>query len=143
MQPAYFDTSVLLKTYVRENGSATAIRLIRLRQVFTSSITRLELVSALRRNLTAGLIDRKAYSAILKRIQQHIQKWRFVEVTPLGLEYAEKYVSDFDVRALDAVHISSAVIISQRFPRQLSFITSDSRQREVATHLGLDVLWVE
>lgn len=143
MQPAYFDSSVLVKIYVRENGSATARRLVRSRQVITSSITGLELVSAFRRNVTAGSIDEKSHSAIIKRFQQHREKWRCVELTPAGLENAEKYVSDFDVRALDAIHIASAMISRGRFPKDLPFITADSRQREVAVDLGLDVIWVE
>jgi predicted nucleic acid-binding protein len=140
---SYFDSSVLVKIYVRENGSATAQRLVRTRQVITSSIAGLELMSAFRRNLTARSIDERLHSAIVKRFQQHREKWRYVELTPASLQNAEKYVSDFDVRALDAIHIASAMISRGRFPKDLSFITADSRQRDVAVELGLDVIWVE
>ncbi len=143
MLPSYFDSSVLVKIYVRENGSARARRLIRARQVITASIAGLELVSAFRRNLTSGSIDERSHSAIMKRFQQHREQWRYVELTPASLETAEKYVSDFDVRALDAIHIASAMISRGRFPKDLPFITADSRQREVAVDLGLDVIWVE
>ena len=100
-------------------------------------------MSAFRRNLTSSSIDEKAHSAIVKRFQQHREKWRYVELTSTSLEDAEKYVSDFDVRALDAIHIASAMISGRRFPKGLPFITADSRQREVAVHLGLDVISVE
>ena len=144
MQPAaYFDSSVLVKIYVRENGSAMARSLVRARQVITSSIAPLELVSAFRRNLTARSIDERLHSAIVKRFHQHREKWRYVELTPACLENAEKYVSDFDVRALDAIHVASAMISRGRFPKGLPFITADVRQRAVAVDLGLDVISVE
>jgi len=140
--PAYFDSSVLVKMYVRERGSVAARRLVRSKQVITSSIAGLELMSAFRRNLTSGSIDKKSYSAIVGRFQQHRDKWRYVELTPAALEAAEEYVSRFDVRALDAIHVACATICRGRFPRDLSFITADARQRSVAVDLGLDVIWV-
>jgi len=140
--PAYFDSSVLAKIYVREIGSTTARRLVRSRQVITSSIAGLELMSAFRRNLTSGSIDEKSYSTIVERFQQHRNKWRCVELMPAALEAAEEYVSRFDIRAPDAIHVACATISRGRFPRDLSFITADARQRAVAAILGLDVIWV-
>jgi predicted nucleic acid-binding protein len=139
--PAYFDASVLAKTYVRETGSARGRQLVRTRQVITSSITALELMSAFRRNLAAGSIDEKGHTAIVKRFRQHREKLRYVEPTSAVLENAEKYVSDFNIRALDAIHIASAMVTRGRFPKDLPFITADSRQREVALRLGFQVIW--
>ena len=138
--PAYFDSSVLVKVYIREPGSARGRQLVRTRQVITSAIAGLELLSAFRRN---GSIDEDAHSEILKRFSQHREKWRFVELTSTVLENAERYVSDFDVRALDAIHIASAMISRDRFPKGLPLITADFRQRQVAIQLGLQVIGVE
>ena len=140
--PAYFDTSVLVKTYVKESGSSRGRQLARTRQVITSSITGVEMLSAFRRNLASGSIDEGAYSAIVTRFSLHRQKLRLVELTAAVLENAERYVSDFDLRALDAIHIASAMISRERFPKGLLFITADSRQRDVALQLGLQVIWV-
>ena len=141
--PAYVDSSVLVKTYVWETGSDKARRLIRTRQVITSSIAGVELLSAFRRNLTARSIDQKVYSAIVGRLSQHREKMRFVELTSNVLENAERYVSDFDIRALDAIHIASAIVSRARFPKELPFVTADSRQRDVAVKLGLKVIWIQ
>ena len=140
---AYFDTSVLAKTYVKEPGSDRARQLVRTRQVITSSIAGLELISAFRRNLGTGSIAEKAHSAIVRRFQQDREKLRIVELSAAVLQDAEKVVADFDVRSLDAVHIASAMISRGRFPKELPFITADARQREVAAQLGLKVIWVE
>ena len=141
--PAYFDSSVLVKIYVRERGSARGRQLVRTRQVVTSSITGLELMSAFRRNLASGSIDEKAHSAIVSRFRRHREKFRYVELTPMVFENAERCGSDFDVRALDAIHIASAAVSRERFPKDLPFVTADSRQREVATQLGLQVIWLD
>lgn len=141
--PAYFDTSVLVKTYVREPGSGKARQLVRSRRVLTSSIAAVELSSAFRRNLSSGSIDERSYSAIVKRFHQHRRKFRLLEMTSSVLEGAEKYVADFDVRALDAIHLASAMALRDRFSRNLSFVTADTRQRDVAHHLGLEVVWVD
>ena len=140
---AYFDSSVLAKTYIRESGSDKGRQLVRTMQVITSSIANVELSSAFRRNLTSGSIDEKAYSAIAKRFSEHRQKFRLVELTEHVLERAEGYVKNFDVRALDALHLASATVMSDQFPKSLPFITSDSRQRDVARQIGLKVIWVD
>jgi predicted nucleic acid-binding protein len=128
--------------HIREAGSATARRLIRSMQVITSSIAGLELMSVFRRNFTAGSLDEKSYSVVIGQFKQHRDKWRYVELTPAALESAEAYVSQFDIPALDAIHVASATISRGRFPRDLSFVTADSRQRSVAADLGLKVIWV-
>ena len=140
---AYFDSSVLAKTYVREAGSDKGRQLVRSRLVITSSIAGVELSSAFRRNLASGSIDESAHSVITKRFNQHRQKFRFVEVTADVLEKAEQYVAGYDVRALDSIHLASAMAMRQRFPRSLPFVTSDARQRDVARQLGLEVIWVD
>ena len=139
---AYFDTSVLVKIYVQEKGSSRSRQLVRTRQVITSSITGLELLSAFRRNLTAKHIDEKAFSAIAKRLVQDRERMRQVEVTGTILDKAEEYVSGFDIRALDAIHIASAMVSRERFPKDLPFVTADTRQQEVAAQLGLQVTWI-
>ena len=46
---AYFDTSVLVKRYVREDGSMYARALMRRHRVVSSAVAPLELLSALTR----------------------------------------------------------------------------------------------
>ena len=139
---AYFDSSVLAKTYVRESGSDKGRQLVRTRLVITSAIAGVELSSAFRRNLTSGRIDERTHSAIVKKFTQHRQRFRIMELTGTVLETAERYVTDFDVRALDAIHLASAMVVNDRLPKGLPFITSDSRQRDVGEKLGLRVIWV-
>ena len=62
MTPAYFDTSVLVKNYVREPGSARAGQLLRSHAFLSSCIVSVELVSALmRRKSRQELALRRIY----------------------------------------------------------------------------------
>ena len=140
---AYFDTSVLVKKYIREAGSHRARQFVLSRQIITSAVSGLECISAFRRNHASGSIDEKAYAAIVKQFQRDRNKLELVAVTPDILTSAEKYVSEFNVRALDAIHLASATVLDQRLPNRLEFVTADSVQRNAALRLNLRVIWVE
>ena len=140
---AYFDTSVIVKNYLREPGSQRARQLLRTRQVITSAIIGLESMSAFRRTLASGSIDENAYATIVTQFHKHREKFKPVEVTAEILETAETYVSDFNVRALDAIHLASAAMIDRRFPKRLPFVTADFAQRDAALRLGMEIVWVE
>src|SRR5438132_952142 len=94
---AYFDTSVIVKNYLRETGSERARQLLRTRQVITSAIAGLESISAFKRTLASGAIDEKAHAAVVKQFQKHRDRFKCVELTAEILETAEKYVADFNV----------------------------------------------
>jgi predicted nucleic acid-binding protein len=140
---AYFDTSVIVKNYLKETGSQRARQLFRTRQVITSAIAGLESISAFKRTLASGAIDEKAYTAVVRQFQKHREKFKRVELTAEILETAEKYIVGFNVRALDAIHLASAVRIDPRFPKRLPFVTADSVQRNAALQLGLEVVWID
>jgi len=140
---AYFDTSVLVKRYIREEGSTQARLLVRTRQVIFSAIAPLETISAIRRNQASGSIDDRAFSAIVERFQKDRRRWQLVELLPEILELAEECVLDFNIRALDAIHLASAKATQARFRHRLTFITADSDQRDAASQLHLEVAWVQ
>ena len=140
---AYFDTSVIVKNYIREAGSERARQLFRTHHVVTSAISALESVSAFRRNHASGSIGEAGYSAILNRFQKDRAKLDLLELTGTILESAEKYVSEHNVRALDALHLATAMVTGIRFPKRLLFVTADSSQRDAGLQLGLKIVWVE
>jgi predicted nucleic acid-binding protein len=139
---AYFDTSVIVKNYIREAGSDRARQLLRNHRVVTSAIAALESMSAFRRNLASNVIDQADYSAILNRFQKDRGKLDVLELTDGILASAEQYVSKYNVRTLDAIHLATAMVTGVRFPKQLPFITGDSSQRDAGLQLGLKIVWV-
>ncbi len=141
---AYMDTSVLLKRYLEESGTAGARRLLRRYRVVSSAIAPVEAISALWRRRAAGDVADVDLQAILGRLTEDRSHWEFVDLTADVLDRAEQVIQRTGVRTLDAVHLASALTIQaengRRRPTQ--FVTSDARQRDAAVGLGLRVTWI-
>lgn len=137
---AYFDTSVLLKRYVREAGSDRAQELLRRYLVVTSTIAPVEMMSALTRRRRDGDLDDADFRAIIGQLARDRQRWHLVEVTAEVLDRAEAVFERARVRALDAIHLASAMAVNTALndpARRLPFITDDDRQQAGAQALGL------
>lgn len=142
---AYFDTSVLLKRYLQESGSAQAVALLRRYQVLTSALAPVEATSALVRRRTAGELRPADFEAIAAQLFRDRQHWHLVELTTDVLSRAEDIITQANVRTLDAVHLSSALAVKAAWGdprRQMAFVTGDNRQQDAAQALGLSVVWV-
>jgi predicted nucleic acid-binding protein len=71
---AYFDTSVLVRRYVREPGAARARMLFRRYRFLSSAIAPVEVMSALSRRRAAGELTERDFRAILSRMQTTRQR---------------------------------------------------------------------
>ena len=140
IRAAYFDTSVMLKRYIRENGSDRAMALMRRYRIVSSSVAPLEMRSALRRVEAEGSLSSKAFQAVLKRIETERQKWDLVALSEDILKSAERITVDLNIRSLDAIHLASAEACQTRLKRRLGFITADVRQQDAAHELGLEIV---
>lgn len=139
---AYFDTSVLVKQYLREPGSIRARALLRVHRLLSSVLTPLEAISALGRRRADGDVGERDFAAIMARMRLDRAYWELVEVTEPVLSRAEALIERRAVRTLDAIHVASAVTVQGAFRAPLPFVTADARQREVAQAEALEVIWV-
>ncbi len=140
---AYFDTSVLLKRYVREADSERAQELLRRYLVLTSAIAPVEMTSALTRRYKAGDLDQVDLKAIVRQLARDRQRWHLVEVTAEVLDRAEAVVGRVNVRTLDAIHLGSALAVAAALndsAHKMPFVTGDGRQRDAAQALGMQVV---
>jgi len=141
--PAYFDSSVLLKRYVREKGTDRALVLMHRHLIISAALAPLEMRSALRRLAFEGALSAKAFHVSLKRIQTEREKWDLVAISTEILNSAERLTVDLNVRSLDAIHLACAFACQSRLNRTLPFVTADVSQREGARALGLDTVSIE
>ena len=139
---AYFDTSVLVKRYVQEEGSAHARALMRRRRVVSSAVAPLELLSAVTRRVAAGDLSDRESAAIVLRARQDRSHWELVEVSALVLDRAEELMPATGLRTLDALHLASAVLVQAASTARIPFVTADAPLRQAAGATGLDVIWV-
>ena len=140
---AYFDTSAIVKRYVREAGSPRARALLRGHRVLTSALAPLEATGALRRRRDAGDLTHRDFTAAVARLRQDRAHWTLVEVGPLVLDRAEELLARTPIAALDALHLASALLFESMRERRVPFVTADVQQRAAAGQLALDLVWIE
>jgi len=139
---AYFDTSVLVKNYIQEAGSTRVRELLGTYEFVSSAIAPVELRSAVRRRHRQGEMTRQHYTSILTRVKQDRAFWQLVEPVPPVLAKAEELVVAHDVRALDAIHLASAIVIQDSIGTPLPFVTADERQFAAARDCKLETIAV-
>lgn len=140
--PAYFDTSVLVKNYVRETGSVRARTLLRRHRFVSSAVAPLEALSAFCRRRAARELAERDFAAIVARIASDRRYWELVEVNSQILDRAEELVQRTSVRTLDAIHLASLVTVRAVSGAAVPLVTSDAQQREAARELALEVVWI-
>ena len=139
---AYFDTSVLVKCYVEEQGTSEAMRLIRRHTVLSSALAPIELTSALRRQEASKALTRRQHEHALQRFQADRAHFTLLEMDSHVLARAEALAGATPIKTLDAVHLASALVFQSETSLRPSFITGDAQQRRAADALGLDVVFV-
>jgi predicted nucleic acid-binding protein len=139
---AYFDTSVLVKNYIQEAGSARVRELLGTYEFVSSAIAPVELHSAVRRRHRQDEMTRQHYTAILTRVKHDRAFWQLVEPVPQVLTKAEEIVVAYNVRTLDAVHLASAIVIQDSIGTPLPFVTADERQLAAARDCQLETIGV-
>jgi predicted nucleic acid-binding protein len=140
---AYFDTSVIVKRYVSESGSAAARGLLRRYELVSSAIAPVELLAALRRRRSAGELSPDQVARVLADSRNDRLFWQLLDVGHRVLSEAEMLLQTTPVRTLDALHIASARCFAATGATPIPFVTADARQRVAADQLGLEVIWVE
>lgn len=140
---AYFDTSALVKRYIREPGSQTLRGLLRRYKVISSAVMPVEAQSAFRRRQVSGELAAQDLQAILVQFQKDRAHWDLVEVTSEVLANAEDLVRRTSLRTLDAIHVASVLTIERAAGFRFAFVTADAVQREAAAGLLLELVWLE
>lgn len=123
MKIAYVDTSCLVAVALGERGAAAVERrLARFDRLVSSNLLEAELRAALRREGVEGA------SRVLSSIT-----WLLPD-RPLSAEIAAVLEAGH-VRGADCWHLATALYLAPE-PSELSFMTLDERQRDVAALLG-------
>ena len=140
---AYFDTSVLLKSYVTEKDSAAADALILgiLEPIPFTHFHAVEIRTALRLKCGRGEITVAQLKGALRDLQEDIDagvldrpEYDLPGVFHKAEELSAKYAAVTFARGLDILHVAAAVLIGAR-----QFVTFDARQAALASRAGLEL----
>jgi predicted nucleic acid-binding protein len=117
--------------------------LLRRHDLLSSAITPVEVLSAVWRRKRNGEVSEENFSATLSRVQSDRIRWELVELGATVLGRAEEIVQGtVPMRALDAIHVASLMTFQSAAGIRVPLITGDSRQRDAAEQMQLDVVWV-
>jgi hypothetical protein len=126
----FFDTSALLKRYLRESGSDWVRALLRspLHSITLSTLATVEVNAVVARQqkgqrLTLLRINRirALYLAHLSAANGYIR----IPISEALLERASDLAGQYQLRALDSIHLASAIIGRAAMNIQFVFVTSD------------------
>ncbi len=120
-------------------GAAVAEAIGATQAVVTSELTILECERALRHRVAIGEIDELTARALRVRLTEASQAWNVEPIGPLVLQRASQSFPDDAVRALDAIHLATAVVIRASIG-PLDILSLDERVRSNALALGFRVL---
>ncbi len=139
----YFDTSSYLKLIVKESGSEKARKKARESRVLSSAVLPVECFSALSRRKREGKMGENDFQKIVTEIREGLLSLEIVGANDDVLKKAEDVTLHSTARAMDAIHIASALVFQEGTGIEPSFVTSDKKQSNAAAEMGLKVFFIE
>ena len=132
----YAETSAVLRwLFAEEKGKALRVALAAAEKVTSSRLTLIETRRVVRRAERDGRITAAQSADILAIFAQAASTWAILEITEEIARRAEDAFPSEAVRALDAIHLASALFLRQSFP-DLVIVSSDERVSANAALLG-------
>ena len=135
----YVETSAVLSWLLDQNRGDEAYRaLTQATYVYTSDLTLIECERALHRAAVTGELDETTAASVRAAIETAAAHWNVCSMDAEVVAGSRRRFPHEPVRALDAIHLSTAVFVRNLAPevRVLSF---DDRVRRNAEALGFDV----
>jgi len=131
----FFDTSAFVKRYIAESGTDAVLEWCqRASEIGLSAIAVPELISAFCRLQRENKITREQYQQLKSHLFADIEDIAIGDLTPIVLSYSVNSLENNTLRAMDAIHIGSAIALECD-----TFISADQRQLEAAVKAGLIV----
>lgn len=134
----YLDSSVLVKRFVREQGSPRVREMMRgERHLATSALAAVEVRSAVARLEREGRVEDAAVRRLLARLERTLPTMTIIEPRGRTLELAGELVARRPLRAYDAVHLASALRLALESRSAVMFACADAALRDAAAAEGL------
>ncbi len=145
MPLCYLDTSGLVKRYVPEAGSAWVTHLCEQEPLATSLIAVTEIASALARRAREGSLTEQQRDTLFRAVVRDARTLVLVDTNRLVAQRAAQLLlaapAHFRLRALDAIHLASAVHTFARARRRGvatgTFVSADEALLAAARWAGL------
>lgn len=136
----YAESSAVLAWLLGQNsGEPVRLALTRARHVVSSDLTRLECQRAISRLVAGGVLGEADAKTVRSRFAQERVRWTRVTIADEVIERSGDVFPVEPVRALDAIHLASALLVREE-EASLVMLSLDDRVRRNADALGIEVL---
>ena len=137
----YFDTSALIKRYIREQDSSLVRQWIEEADlVGCNLIARAEMAAAIRRLWLMKELGAETAFVILTAFRRHWPAYIRLPVTETTAARADELAWQFGLRGYDAVHLASAVLWQEALGERVTLATYDRPLWQAARKAGLATL---
>lgn len=135
---AYLDTSALVKLLLRDEDGAEMVESVveATDMAYTSRVAHPEARAALAAARRAGRLTAREHAVAQRDADRAIRSLRIVELSPSLARAAGEVAERFALRALDAVHLASALALG---PRDTIVVTWDRELATAASVAGLGI----
>ena len=139
----YLDTSALVKLYVEEEGSPLVRKAVEEAEtVATSIVGYVEARAAFARRHREKSISLLDYRRVIRDFESDWGRYLILQATDVLIRHAGRLTEAHNLRAYDAVHLASAVILRQKLADTVSFASWDSQLQAGARREGLDLVHI-
>ncbi len=138
---SYFDTSALIKKYVKEKGTDEVIkRWNGSKMLVVSSVAYAEFFSAMNRKMREGVLLKKELKSAIQNFKSDWESLIKVEVIDTLNKRIEELTTKYPLRGFDAIHLASALYFQNAKGEELNFICADHRLNNAAQQENLKVI---
>jgi uncharacterized protein len=137
----FWDTSALVPLLCEEPISPASRRLLRADpSVVVWTLTRTEMVSAVRRQQREGRLETSAVAVAMRRIEAMARRWSEVEAVAATRDRAERLLAMHPLTAADALQLGAALVLVEDRPKRQVFVTADDNLARIAHAEGFVTL---
>ena len=137
----YFDSSALVKRYLKEVGSETVNAiLLSEKTIATSKLAYPEILSAFMRKHRAGELSQKPLRSVIDQFESDWAYFFVIEFHGDLLAGIKALIEKYPLKGADSVHLSSALWLKQNTREDVQFVASDLMLLKIAESENLHVL---
>jgi len=137
----YFDSSALLKRYLKEDGSESVNAiLLSEKTIVTSKLAYPEILSAFMRKHRAGELVGKSLRSVIDQFESDWKHFFIIEFHDDLFPTMEALIEKYPLKGADTVHLSSALWLEQTSREDVKFVASDLNLLKAAESENLHVI---
>ena len=137
---SFWDTSAIVPLCCFQATSQVLRGLRRKYEVVAWWASSIEGQSALKRLFRDNEISQTSYNEAVKRLQIQSETWREIQPTKKVRELSVNLIETQNLRTLDALQLSAALVWCFEKPKGRIFVCCDDKLSEAAKRLGFSVL---